>query len=336
MARTNPDSAPVAELEYEPSAFEQALAKHRSKLILVGVLALAGLGAYYTLKIYKEHSHHSGGLDFVRAVSVQDFQKVAKEHSGKPAGASAMLMAAQLLAGENKHDEAIAELENLLKEYPAYPLADLATLRMADSYLKKGTKDQGKTLLQKLADTHAKSPYAPLALLRLADTLASDKNTEEARKVYDQVQKRYPGSEPFFSIAETHLKNLDKPEPVMVPWVEEKPELPPAAAGTPGSPTPNTELKTPSLSLEPESPGGDKPMLELPKLETPGTTPATPEAPKSATPPPAPATPQTPAPPAQPVKPDVPKNEAPKPAPAKPAAPVPAKPAAPAPAKPNP
>ena len=93
---------PVAVLEYEPSGFEQTLLKHRAKLVLVGVLALAATGGFWGYRLYKEAAHKTASVDFVRASSVTDLKSVAEKHSGKPSAGAALVLAADKLSAERR------------------------------------------------------------------------------------------------------------------------------------------------------------------------------------------------------------------------------------------
>ena len=53
MSDETPAQPPVAVLEYEPSAFERILMMHRSKLLLVAGLSVAGALTYFGIKVFK-------------------------------------------------------------------------------------------------------------------------------------------------------------------------------------------------------------------------------------------------------------------------------------------
>ena len=314
MATETPDQAPIAELEYEPSAFEQALARHKNKLIMVAVIAGIGAAGYYTTKLIKEHSNQVSGNAFYKATTLEDYRKVAKEQAGKSAGGNAQLMVAQTLTDDGKPEEAVKELETFLKDYPDHDLADLATLRLADAHMLNGAADKAKAKFEELYGKFPKSAQAPLALLRLGDLYAAEKNAEKAKEYYELLKVKYPGTEPYLATAIEHRDALALKDPTLVPFVAE-----PTPAPTPSTPpgglqvnptTPSTELSSPSLTLDPNAPapalGGEKSPLEAPKLENPVTpaapgTPATPADPTPAAPvPAAPATDPAPAAPAAP------------------------------------
>ncbi len=246
MATPTPKQAPIADLDYEPSAFELAFDKHKSKFVLVGALAGVAALAYYGLRIWKEHSEKSGAEAFSQAVSVEDFRRVAKEQSGKNAGGSALLMAAQLLSQDGKSKEAMDELANFSKSYPDHPLADLAALRLAEAQLQSGAVAEAKTQYAAVAEKFPKSAHAPLALLRLGDLYAAEKEIDKAREAYEKCKTSYPGNS-YLDQAIEHRDALTAPEPTKVAFVPE----PPAPAEAPAFPKtfdPNTDLDIPGLN----------------------------------------------------------------------------------------
>jgi predicted negative regulator of RcsB-dependent stress response len=303
MALPTPDQAPLAELEYEPSAFEKALEKHKSKIILVSVIAGLGVAGYYASKLWSEHRLAKSGAAFYQAQSLEDYRRLAQAESGNQVGGNAMLMAAQILSEDGKPEEAIKELQTFLKTYADHPLADLAALRLADAHLLLGKPEEAKQSFLKMATDYPKSPHAPLALLRLADTYAAEKNKDEANKYYDQLRDKYPGND-YLKQGLAHRDALALKEPTIVPFVPEPPPAPPTpgAPNTPGT-APSTELSVPGLSLDGSTPAASGTPLEAPKLEAP----VVPSPESSATPAPTPAAPVTPA-PATPAAPTEPKS----------------------------
>ncbi len=316
MANETPDQAPIAELEYEPSAFEQLFQKHKSKLILVAILGGVGALGYYSMKFWKEHQNTNDGMAFFKAETVADYERVAKDLAGRNAGGNAVLMAAQSMAEEGKPEEAVTKLQAFLKDYANHPLADLATLRLADALTLSGKAEEAKATFSEVFAKFPKSPHAPVALLRLGDQYASEKKIDEARKQYELLKEKFPGT-PYYETMMKHRDALSRKDPTPVEFVPDAPPAPPtpgAPGGLPGG-APSTALDVPGLiPTQPNAPaGGEKMPLEIPQLETPAVPPAiTPEKPAD----PAPAAPAP-----APEKPAAPTDPAPAetPAPAKPA-----------------
>jgi predicted negative regulator of RcsB-dependent stress response len=176
---------PVATLEYEPTSFEQTLLKHKSKLILVGVLAVAGAVGYWGWRLTKDSKHHSAAVDFTRAGSVEDLKKVAKEHPGETAAGDAMILAADKLFTDNKGSDAIALLKDFLSQYPEHPLKDLASWRLAE-YLAAGGDIAAATPAYETV-SQSNSPFSGLAMLRLGDIKWGAGENEKAREYYDKI-----------------------------------------------------------------------------------------------------------------------------------------------------
>jgi TolA-binding protein len=301
MANETPDQAPIAELDYEPSAFEQAFQKHKSKLILVAILGGVGALGYYSMKFWKEHQNTKDGLVFFKAETPADYDRVAKDLAGRNAGGNALLMAAQAMAEEGKPEEAVTKLQSFLKDYANHPLADLATLRLADALTLSGKVEEAKAAFSEVFSKFPKSPHAPVALLRLGDQFASEKKLDEARKQYELLKEKFPGT-PYYEAMMKHRDALSRKDPTPVEFVPDAPAPPPTPGGPNGLPiqpggAPSTVLDVPSLNPNPAATpaGGEKMPLEIPKLDSPAVPPAiTPE--KPADPAPAPVVPAEPAP----------------------------------------
>jgi hypothetical protein len=339
---------PVAVLEYEPSGFEQTLIKHKTKLILVGVLALAGTGGYWGYRLYKEASHRSASVDFVRANSVQDLKAVAEKHSGKPSGGDALVLAAEKLSAE-RPGEAVDLLKDFLSKYPEHPLRGLASFRMGEYYALSGDNTSAEKEYDAVA--RANNAFSPLAQLRLGDMKWAAGDTAKAQEYYDSIQKSAStAANAVRGIAKDRIENrLKAKPPVLVDYVPEPVTSTPPAPGLPGH-TPGFEninlgnlngageTPTPDGALLPPPRGRfDPTQVPVPPSAPPPISPAEGSKPPASATPPAPGVPpaSTPAKPAQDTPPPVtpppgdaskapvvpPSGDAPKPAPPAPANP---------------
>jgi predicted negative regulator of RcsB-dependent stress response len=225
---------PVAVLEYEPSGFEQTLLKHKTKLILVGVLALAGTGGYWGYRLIKEASHRSASVDFVRAGSVTELKAVAEKHSGKPSGGDALILAAEKLS-KDRPGEAVDLLKDFLNKYPDHPLRPLASFRMGEYFALSG--DNASAEKEYDAVAKANTPFSPLAQLRLGDMKWAAGDTAKAQEYYDTIQKSAStAANAVRAIAKDRIENdIKSKPPTLVDYVPE-PAAPPPGPGTPGAP----------------------------------------------------------------------------------------------------
>ena len=253
-------AVPVAVLEHEHSALEDAVIRYRKQLILVGVLAVVGTTGYFGSKLYQESKHRNAALAFTRAETVGELRAVASQHPGQSAAANALLKAALLLAQDGKPQAAAEALNKLLATYPQHPLADLATFRLAEVQLQQGATQDASATFQKIASTAA-SPYGALALLRIADLHWQEGKIDEATKVYQQILTK-SGGDRLFAIAEQRLKQIKLsppspidfvPEPTPAPGSPGLPNQAPPSAAALGEPT----ISTPGLLGEDPAPSGD-------------------------------------------------------------------------------
>lgn len=307
--------APVAVLEYEPSGFEQTLIRHKSKLILVGVLAIAGTVAFWGWRLYGEATHTAAAVDFTRAETVSELKAVAEKHAGKPAAGSALVLAAEKLSAE-RPGEAIGLLKDFLAKYEKHPARDLAAFRIAEYYSASG--DAASAEKEYDAVSKAGSPFSAFALLRLGDIKWGAGDIEKARETYQIVlgNGAMSGS-PARGVAQARIdRALKSKAPVLVEYKEEPP---PATPGLPGAPGASefkvpglgefgTDGRSPSDSLLPPPSFDPPPVPPAPPLPTVPPVPSPSPAPDGAAPPAG-----TPAPP---VEAPAPSTETPAPAPA--------------------
>lgn len=228
MAEKN--QVPVATLEYEPTSFEQALIKHKTKLILVGVLAIAGTVGYWGWRLVKESQHHSAALDFTRASTVAELKDAASKHAGQTAGGNALILAAEKLFAENKGTEAIATLKDFQSKNAEHPLRDLATWRLAEYQAASGDTAAAEKEYE-AAGQSADSPFSGLALLRLGDLKWAAGDKEKAKEYYEKIllNPAMTGNPARLEAQERVDKTLKVNPPTLVEYVA--PLLPPPKLG---------------------------------------------------------------------------------------------------------
>ena len=277
---------PVATLEYEPTAFELLLLKHKSKLILVGALAVVGTLGYWGWRLVKESKHESAALDFTRATTVDQLKKAAADHAGQTAAGNALILAADKLFAENKGSEAIASVKDFLAQYPEHPLRDLATWKLGEYLSAAG--DPAGAAKEYEAVAQGNSPFAGVALLRLGDMKWGAGELDKAKEYYTRITTSQslagnPARDKAQQRMDIALK-LKAPTPVEL-------LLPPPklnTGGSPGQPGPggfeglppglNIEGLPPNLKVDsepfiPPVPPSDKPINAPSLLDDPPALP---------------------------------------------------------------
>lgn len=319
---------PVAHLEFEHSPLEDAVIRHKNKLILVSVLAVVGSLGYFGNKLWTEHKQSVAALAFTRADTVGELREVAAQNPGQPGGGSALLDASRLLTKEGRNKEAMEELQKFITNYSSHELADLAKFRLADLKLQEGSLQDAAAGFQEIAKNPS-SPYASLALIRAGDILWQEGKTEEARRLFEEAVTKTGGNQ----VAMERVKQVKLAAPTLIDYVPEPAPAAPAPGGLPSIDALNGTINTPGLmGDDPTGLGGEAPLLPPPAL--PGLPPSIQVAPLAPAPPPVPdPVPATPPPAAAPAVPTPPAAPAPVvPATPAPAVETPAVPAAPPPA----
>lgn len=100
-----------------------------------------------------------------------------------------------LIQEEQDYDAAIDEIYTFLEEYPEGALSVNAYYWLGELYLSQGKHEQALQAFTIVTSRHESHRKAPDALFKLA--VANDRagNGEQARKILDRLQERYPESE---------------------------------------------------------------------------------------------------------------------------------------------
>ncbi len=260
------NQVPVAVLEYEPTAFEEQLLKHKSKLILVAVLAVGGTLGYWGWKLYKDSAHTKAAVAFTRANTVEELKAVAAGHSGQTAAGNALVLAADRLSAD-KPAEAIALLRDFLAQHPEHPLRDLAAWRIAEYTAATGDAAAAEKEYETVAG--AGTPFSGFAMLRLGDAKWAAGDKEKAREIYEKIltNAAMSGNPARVAAKDRVDRALKAVAPALVDFVEPEllppPKLDPPApiAPTPPVPPDNAPVDPPD---SPSTPGAASPESGTP------------------------------------------------------------------------
>jgi TolA-binding protein len=93
------------------------------------------------------------------------------------------------------HRQARTAFEDFLKRFPNDSLIPMVMLKYADALEADRMAGQADSIRILIVDRHPKSEAAPNALFKRANASADAGRTAEARRLYDQLIKDYPGTE---------------------------------------------------------------------------------------------------------------------------------------------
>jgi predicted negative regulator of RcsB-dependent stress response len=327
MPANTPASAPPEASPLKTHPFEEFVERNLKTIVIgVGLAALAAVGVGFM-----RHNAYLGELEaaqeFTSATSIEDCDKVVAHHPGSVAAGNALLLKAQLNWDAGKKESSVEALKTFVKNYTSHPLLAQAQLGLASKLEALGDAGGAKQNFEEIVKTKASTEAAPAAQLRIGDLVWSDGKADEAKKIFDNLPRSYPGKmDPFtdqlrqrgeIMAAGLPTTEVDGPPP------PPKPVTPPAGAPSIQIPGINAPMPQPKVDLTPP------PAPSLPAPTAPATKPA------DAAPAPAPAPSAPPAPKPAPVAPPAPAPAQATPAAATPAPPAPAAPVpAPQPEKP--
>ena len=237
------------------------------RLVIVALLGVLGWGAF----LFMEYRKRAGSEDaLANAKTAADYRKVAADWPGTPAAGTASIELAEALRKEGKPAEAAQALREFLGKYPLHPFRVNAAHALAASLETAGKFDEALTAYQQFGTAHGRSAFAPLAFIGQARVLIALNRTDEAQRVLESVDQKFPGN-PFLDDAHELLGEIKN------------------AAGrkTGGSPRPTpapTPAPAPALNLQggtpaPLPPGAPAPAAPNIPLTPPPVAPVTPSAP---------------------------------------------------------
>ncbi len=321
------------------SAYEDWLERNFKKLLLLVLLVILAVAAYFIVRYRTDALRMEAGAAFTSADSIEAHDAVISKFAGTPAAANSLLKKAELLWDKNQKDSSVEALRKFLAGHPKHPLLMQTKLALATRLEVMGEKDEARKLYEEITASATASEVTPLAEIRLADLLWSEGKLEEAKTLYAGLPSKYPGTnQPFFDQSQERLKwagadlpttEVDPPAPPPAPeGAAEAPapkppgtiELPPInlanpnAAGAPMSVTVSPEggVTTAPVEIKPTVP----PPAEMPAEPAPAAPQERPEAKAKAREP----KPEAPAAaPSEPAKPDSPQPKTEPEAPAAPA-----------------
>ena len=280
--------APHQPQEFDLLAFWIQYRRLIIRLVAVALLAVICWGAW----LFMDYRRRAGSQDaLANAKNAADLRAVATNWSGTPAAGTAALRLAEELRKEGKAGEAAQALKEFLGKYPVHPLRIPAAHALAASLETAGKLDEALAAYQQFGSAHGRSAFAPLAFIGQARVLMSLKRPEEAQKVLESVEEKYPGN-PFVDDAHTLLDEIKNaagrqtggtPRPTPPP----APAVPPVPNGTPPTPQPPTTPAPPAPNVP--APTAPSPTVPAPTAPTPPAPPAAASASPATPPAPAPA-----------------------------------------------
>jgi predicted negative regulator of RcsB-dependent stress response len=297
--------APAEPVEALPTPLEAFLDAHFKKIAYAALAVVVVLAVYGIVNYRANQAAEQAAMEATSAKTIDDCAIVATKYKGTVAAGNALLAKAKMEWDQTKKDSAVTTLRSFVKEYSDHPFYVQGLLALASRLEAMGNKEasEAQGLYEQIVKDHKDSEIAGLAQMRLGDLLWAQGKEDEAKKIYDEMPRKFPGQ--FF---EENQKRLDLIAAVLPTKEVDAPKIPDAlkapAPAAPGAPT----GAAPAINLTPGKGGlGVSQPFEV------KATPAAPAgAPKAGAKAPA-ATPS-------PVK--VEAKPAPAPAPATPAAPI--------------
>lgn len=299
--KANPAAPEIPAGPAPASPVEQFLEANFKKIIIALAAVVLLLLVMGVSRHFSRQTELEAAQAFTAAKTVEDCDVVAQRYAGTQAAGNAVLLKAALLWDAGKKESSVAALQEFIKNQPEHLLLPTAKVALGSKQASLGDNDAARKTLESVVHDHPKTESAAIAQAELGDLLWADGKVDEARKVYMDLPRNYPGS-PVVAAVDQRIKMIDA-------------GLPSKEVDAP--PPPPKPAEAPKTALPPIPGLSTTPTINVPSLLPPGAPAPPPSAPAAPKPEEkAPATPPAPAPPAA-------TPPAPAPTPAPPAAPAP-------------
>ena len=263
-------AAPAAVPETPKTSSFEAFLDKNFRSICYGLLVIMLSVAVYSILRYRSHQADlEAATAATAAKTVEDCDIVIQKHKGSNAAGNAVLMKARLLWEQNKKDSAVGALRDYVANYKDHPFYVQGLLSLASRLEAMGPNEakEADSLFDQIVRDHKTSEVAGLAQLRIADRLWSQGKKDEAKKLYDELPRLFPGQ--FF---DENQKRLDWIAAALPTKEVEAPKVPEALK----APTPGAAPTAPGANLVPPinlKPGGTTMPVEIKPGATSSTQP---------------------------------------------------------------
>ena len=241
------------------------------RLFMVALLAVAIWGVW----LFMDYRRRAGSEEaLASATNAAEYRKVTADWSGTPAAGTATIRLAEALRKEDKPAEAAEALREFLAKYPLHPLRVPAAHALASSLETAGKNDEALAAYQQFASAHGRSAFAPLAFIGQARVLIALGKPEDARKVLESIEQKFPGN-PLMEEAKELLDEIKNPAARKTGGTPR-----PTPAPAPPAPAPAPALNLQGTVPAPLPPGAPAPSISIiPAPAAPAPSPVIPKIP---------------------------------------------------------
>ena len=154
--------------------------EHLKQIILVGIAAIAVVGAVWWMKSYYAHREATANTELQAAITT------FHAYVGSSQQAAQMGATASFPTAKEKYQKALSQFSEVVKNYPHTKAADYALIQMGISQSMLGNEKTAIKTLQNAAKS-SDNDIASQARFALAGVLAKTGKISEAAKIYQNL-----------------------------------------------------------------------------------------------------------------------------------------------------
>jgi TolA-binding protein len=162
--------------------------------------------------------------------AIEHFEKILSKYPKSVMVADARLEIGKTLFKMNNFSKVIEHLNLLINDYPQkiYDSSEVL-LFIGNSYYHMGKYQEARKILEKAYNLYPEIDSSHIVLTRIADTLADENQNEKAKKLYQLVIDKYPGTDGFVISSvrlAKYLETREEKEKIYKLIIEDYPENP--------------------------------------------------------------------------------------------------------------
>jgi TolA-binding protein len=177
----------IGDADYNLQHYDWAIASYRQILTKFPTSTLVGdaiTGVQYCLEAQGKHEE-----------SLKVIDEFVRSHPNAKASEQVAFKKTELLYGQKKYSEAIAECRSFIDRYPKSTLVPDAYFWVGKSSILLGQPDKALQALNHVANTYPSSQAAENALLEIGNLYLSEKNFAEAVSMYERIEAKFKDSD---------------------------------------------------------------------------------------------------------------------------------------------
>lgn len=181
-------SVAIGEIEQGPSQLELFLEKNQKPLMFAVIALFVIIAGYIIVTGLGDNKKTTASAAYLDASEASDYEQVASQYAGTPAGGTALLSLAEVQSESGDVAKAIETLKQFTDGYTDHPAYPSALLSLASHLTESGKGTEAATFLKEVVELDD-ATYTPLAQLIQSEVHAKNGEVAEAIELLEELKE---------------------------------------------------------------------------------------------------------------------------------------------------